>query len=90
VRDIFKQPLDEAEIRELARLAGGAAAIFSWRSPSARSLALNPKTAAEDELVGLMAREARLLRRPLVTIGERVLPGADPQSLAAAFGEPGG
>lgn len=34
-----------------------------------------------------MAREPRLIRRPLVTIGERVIPGADPKSLAAALGE---
>ncbi len=74
-------------MRELARRAGGAAAIFSWRSPSARPLALDPATTPEDELIALMAREPRLIRRPLVTVGDSVLAGADPKSLAAALAE---
>jgi arsenate reductase-like glutaredoxin family protein len=67
----------------LATLAGGAATIFSWKSPSARPLGLDETTADPERLIALMAGEPRLIRRPLIMAGGRIAVGADPASLAA-------
>jgi arsenate reductase-like glutaredoxin family protein len=87
VREFFREPLSPAELTRLVELAGGAAALFSWKSPSARALALDPATAAADRLLALMQSEPRLVRRPLVTRGEAIAVGSDPAGLARLFGE---
>lgn len=81
-RDIFKTPLTEAELRELARLVP-AEQLFSWKSPTARQRGLTPGTLSADELIRLMAAEPRLIRRPLVQVGDRLIVGADLEALRA-------
>lgn len=78
-------PLSEAELRQLAALAGGAAAIFSWKSPSARALAIRLEDADPGRLFALMVAEPRLIKRPLVTRGEQIAVGSDPAGLARLF-----
>ena len=87
MRDIFRQPLSEAELTRLLALAGGATAIFSWKSPSARPLALDPASATPARLLELMLAEPRLVRRPLVARGEAIAVGSDPAALARLFEE---
>jgi len=79
-RDLFKEPLTLDELRALAARVG-ANALFSWRSPTARRQGLVPGALPDEELLRLMAGEPRLIRRPLVVAGERVVVGADPQAL---------
>jgi arsenate reductase-like glutaredoxin family protein len=73
-------------LRQLAALAGGAAAIFSWKSPSARPLGLDERTADPEQLFQLMASEPRLVKRPLVVRGAALAAGSDPAGLARLFG----
>ena len=75
-RDFFKETFSTAEIRGLA---GGSSIsqLFSWRSPSVKTMGLEGRKLSEDELVGLMIQEPRLIRRPLVRIGERLIIGAN-------------
>lgn len=87
MRDIFRQPLSEAELTRLIALAGGAAALYSWKSPSARPLALDPASASPDHLQALMSAEPRLVRRPLVTRGDTIAIGSGPAALARLFSE---
>lgn len=87
MREIFREPLSAGESARLATLAGGAAALFSWKSPSARLLALDPATIGPDSLLALMAQEPRLVRRPLVTRADGIAVGSDPAALARLFGE---
>lgn len=63
-------------------------AIFSWRSPSAKPLGLSEATANDEALLALMLREPRLIRRPIVLVGEQPIIGGDPKALAQALGEP--
>lgn len=86
-RDIFRHPLSDAELRALAERAGGATAIFSWKSPSARPLGLSPDSADPEHLPRLMAAEPRLVKRPIVAAGERIAVGSDPAGLARLLGE---
>jgi arsenate reductase-like glutaredoxin family protein len=62
------------------------AVIFSWRSPSARKLGLDATATDDEQLLSLMLHEPRLIRRPILVAGDRVLVGAEPKGLAAALG----
>ncbi|HEX2171796.1 MAG TPA: ArsC/Spx/MgsR family protein [Dehalococcoidia bacterium] len=81
-RDIFKQPLTAAELR---RLAGDRpiAEIFSWKSPTARQQGLKLDDLSGDDLIRLMTEEPRLIRRPIVQAGDRVIIGLDRAAIAS-------
>ncbi len=77
-RDLFKEPLTADEIRHLATLApGGLRALLSTRSPQYRALGLEKRPVSDRELIALMAKEPRLLRRPIAVAGGRVIIGFD-------------
>ena len=61
--------------------------LFSFRSPSFKALGLDPDTLADDELVRLMLREPRLIRRPIVRLGNELIIGANEKSLTAVLGQ---
>ena len=86
-RDFFKAPFSEAEIRGLL-IGRTPSDIFSWRSPSFKALGLRKDAASglsDDELVRLMLQEPRLIRRPMVQIGNELIIGADPKKLEGAL-----
>ncbi len=85
-RDIFRQPLSREEIAALAARAGGARALFSWKSPSARPLALDPASVDDARLLELMAGEPRLIRRPLVLADGELVVGGDVKALERLLG----
>lgn len=77
-RDLFKQPLSAAEIRALARQpAGGVRALLSTRTTQYKALGLDRRDVGDAELVELMAKEPRLLRRPLLLADGAVVVGYD-------------
>jgi arsenate reductase-like glutaredoxin family protein len=81
-RDIFKQPLTEAEITGLlASIAWED--LFSWRSPTARARGIAPGSINAAEAVRMMAAEPRLIRRPVIRVGERIIVGTDMSAIAA-------
>ena len=73
-RDYFKDPFSEAEIREIAGLAG-TEQIFARRSPSLKQMGLAGQDLSDDEMVKLMLQEPKLVRRPLIRVGDRVFVG---------------
>ena len=84
-RDFFKDNFTENELRQLLGDTPPAD-IFSWRSPSARKLALDKATASPDELLRLMASEPRLIRRPIIRAPDgKLIIGTDKRSMAQAF-----
>ena len=75
-RDFFQRPFSTQEIREL--LSGRSPSeLFSWRSPRIKAMGLQGRELSEDELLDLMVKEPRLIRRPLIKAGERLIIGAD-------------
>jgi Spx/MgsR family transcriptional regulator len=77
-RDLFKQPLSAAEIRALGRrTAGGVRALLSTRTTQYKALGLDRREVSDAELVDLMAKEPRLLRRPLLLADGSVVVGYD-------------
>ena len=75
-RDFFKDPFTEVEIRDLAE-GTGIGQLFARRSPSLKQMGLAGQELSEGEMVALMLKEPRLIRRPLVQIGEILLVGAN-------------
>ena len=55
--------------------------MFNPRSPSVKSMGLEPTKLNDDKLIDLMLQEPRLVRRPVVRIGDKVYFGADSKVL---------
>ena len=87
-RDYFKEPFSEAEIREMAGIAG-IEQIFAKRSPSLKQMGLAGQELSEDEMVQLMLQEPKLVRRPMVRVGGQLFVGGSAsvmESVIAAAG----
>jgi arsenate reductase len=75
-RDFFKNPFSRAEIEEL--LDGKSASeMFNFKSPSFKKLGLERDKLSDSELIDLMLKEPRLVRRPVVRINDAVYYSAD-------------
>ena len=85
-RDFFKQPFAEGELRELATDVG-LSQIFARRSPSLKQMGLADRELSDSEMLELMLKEPRLVRRPLVRVGSRLLIGANLKAVEAALEE---
>jgi arsenate reductase (glutaredoxin) len=55
--------------------------MFNPRSPSVKSMGLEPEKLSNDKLIDLMLQEPRLVRRPVVRIGDQVYFGVDSKVL---------
>jgi arsenate reductase-like glutaredoxin family protein len=80
-RDFFKTPFTRAEIEALLQ-GQPAAVMFSFRSPAFKALGLEREKLTDDDLINLMLKEPRLIRRPIVKRGGKVYFGADSKMLA--------
>lgn len=70
---------------ELRELLGDrpAADLFSTKSPRYKAMGLAERNLSNDDLIGLMAEEPYLVRRPSFRIGDRLVVGMDTQQLDA-------
>ena len=84
-RDIFKQPLTEAELGELTAMRP-IRDLFSFKSPSFRKLGLDPESLTDRQMMSMVMGDPRLIRRPLVVTGGRIIVGNDQAALREAFG----
>ena len=83
-RDFFKEPFTQQEIQDLASDVG-MAQIFARRSPSLKKMGLADQDLSDEQMVSLMLQEARLVRRPLIRMGGRLLVGANIKAVEAAL-----
>ena len=60
--------------------------LLSTRTTEYKARGLDQGTHSEAELLRLMEAEPRLLRRPIVQLGDELLVGFDPQRWAETFG----
>jgi regulatory protein spx len=84
-RDFFKVPFSRAEIEELLQ-GEPTSEMFSFRSPSFKSLGLEKDKLGDRELIDLMLKEPRLVRRPVVRLDGKVYFGADKSVLEGLTG----
>ena len=73
-RDYFKETLTEEEVREMAAMAG-IGQIFARRSPSLKQMGLAGQELSQDEMVRLMLQEPKLVRRPMMRVGDQLFVG---------------
>ena len=83
-RDFFKEPFTRAELDAL--LADRKPSeLFSFKSPSVKALGLEPDNLSDEQLIQQMLKEPRLIRRPIVRLGDVLLFGADVKRLQEAM-----
>ncbi len=83
-RDFFQEQFTESELRQLLGDTP-ASEVFSYRSPSVKNMGLKPEELTENDLVRLMLEEPRLIRRPLIKVGDRLVVGTDKKAMAEVF-----
>jgi len=79
-RDFFKEPFTREEIKALLQ-DKPASDMFSFKSPSFKALELDQAKLKDNDLINLMLKEPRLIRRPVVKISTDVYFGADAKVL---------
>ena len=86
-RDYFKEPFTERELRDLVAEVGepGVSAMFASRSPSLKKMGLTAAELSDDRKVSLMLEEPRLVRRPIVRLGDRLIIGASLKAITEAI-----
>ena len=75
-RDFFKDPFSRHELEELIA-KDDPTKFFSFRSPSFKKLGLEKDSLERDQIISLMLEEPRLIKRPIVKIGDLVILGTD-------------
>ena len=75
-RDFFKDTFTRTEIDELLQ-GKPASEMFNFKSPSFKKLGLERDKLSDKELIDLMLKEPRLVRRPVVRIDGKVYFSAD-------------
>ena len=88
-RDYFKEPFTEQELRDLVAETAeqGVSAIFASRSPSLKKMELTAAELSDERKLSLMLEEPRLVRRPLVRLGDRLLIGASVKNITEALSD---
>tara|TARA_B100000029_G_scaffold313626_1_gene306053 strand:- start:232 stop:528 length:297 start_codon:yes stop_codon:yes gene_type:complete len=76
VRDFFRDPFSRDELEELVA-KDDPKRFFSFRSPSFKKLGLERDSLERDQIISLMLEEPRLIKRPIVEIGDIVILGTD-------------
>ena len=84
-RDYFQEKFSADELRSLSAEVG-IAAIFARRSPSLKKMGLNADDLSEDRMLELMLEEPRLVRRPLIKLGDQLIIGGSVKAIEAALG----
>ncbi len=86
-RDYFKDPFTETELRDLVAEVGepGVSSVFAARSPSLKKMGLTAAELSDDRKVSLMLEEPRLVRRPIVRLGDRLIIGASMKAITEAI-----
>ena len=84
-RDFFKSPFSRSEIVGLLQ-GKSASEMFNFRSPSFKQMGLERDTLSDETLIDMMLNEPRLVRRPVVRIGDDVYFGADRSVLEKLLG----
>ena len=79
-RDFFSQRFNEEELRALI---GGlpVADYFSFNSPSFKKLGLSREDLSDGQLLRMMIAEPRMVRRPLIQIGDDLIVGTDRRAM---------
>ncbi|TLS36339.1 Spx/MgsR family RNA polymerase-binding regulatory protein [Pseudalkalibacillus caeni] len=81
-RHLFKETPTVEELKEILKITTeGVEEILAKRSRSFKNLNLDVENLTVNELLALMNKEPKLLRRPLITNGKKLIVGFDKSGL---------
>jgi regulatory protein spx len=83
-RDYAKQPLSEAELKDLFK-AVDPRDYINPKSPAFKKMNLKGKTITPEQTLKLMAQEPNLIKRPLTIAGHKIIAGFDRDQLRKTF-----
>jgi arsenate reductase (glutaredoxin) len=84
LQDIKTAPLTEAQVDEMAKMAGSYEAIFSKIALKYRAWGLNEKKLTEKDFRKYILQEYTFLKRPVIIIGKQIFVGNAPKNIARA------
>jgi len=84
LQDIKTQPMTEAQVDEMQRLAGSYEALFSRIALKYRSMGLNEMKLTEKEYRKYILQEYTFLKRPVIIVNDKIFIGNSPKNVEAA------
>lgn len=81
LREIKSEPVTEAELEELHRLAGSYERLFSKKSSQIKARNLDLKSLKEEDFKTLLLEHYTFLKRPVFVDGSHIFIGSDKASL---------
>jgi arsenate reductase (glutaredoxin) len=84
LQNIKTEPITEAQIDEMQRLAGSYEALFSRVAMKYRSMGLNEQNLQEADYRRLILEEYTFLKRPVLILDEQIFIGNSPKNVLAA------
>ena len=79
-REFFRERFTEEELRDLVR-GRAVREFFSWKSPSLKALGLAGRELSDDEMLRYILQEPRLIRRPIIRVGDQTVIGCNEEQL---------
>jgi len=84
LQDIKTEPLTEAQVDEMAMMAGSYESIFSKIALKYRAWGLNEKKLSEKDFRKYILQEYTFLKRPVIISGKQIFVGNAPKVIARA------
>ena len=84
LQDIKTEPITEAQIDEMAKMAGGYEPLFSRRAMKYKSMGLKEKILSEHDYRQLILDEYTFLSRPVMIVNEQIFVGNSKKVVEAA------
>ena len=84
LRELKEEPLTEAEVDQLAELAGGYEPLFSRRARLYRSRGLHEQELSEADYRRLILEHYTFLNRPVMVADDQIFIGSAPKTVSAA------
>jgi arsenate reductase-like glutaredoxin family protein len=85
-RNYARQPLIEAELRDIVAAAGGVAAVLNTRHAVAKERGWKIAPPDVDTYVRAVLEDSNLLRRPILLVGGEAVVGTDPDAWSRLLG----
>ncbi|MES2485866.1 MAG: ArsC/Spx/MgsR family protein [Bacteroidota bacterium] len=84
-QDIKNEPLTEAQLDELYKMAGSYESLFSRNATLYKERGLKDKPLTEADYKSLILEHYTFLKRPVIVAGEQVFIGNKPATVTAAI-----
>lgn len=84
LQDIKTQPLTQAQLEELHKMAGSYEDLFSRNATLYKERGLKDKALTEEDYKSLILEHYTFLKRPVIVAGDHVFIGNKPKTVEAA------